>query len=128
MKSIGTGGCRGKNWNTKNCPKFSGRKTLDECAVECKKSDFCTAFHILKPEKDQKFDCLLFSHNDIIAVKGLGGVCYTFSDKPPGQDEEDEAGIDDVDDEEEEDAIIEFSKSWYNVFLSIPKLNVMEGR
>ena len=117
MKSIGIGGCRGKNWNTKNCPKLSGRKTLDECATECRKSDFCTSFHILKPDKNQKFDCLLFSHKDIIAVKGLGGVCYTFSDKLPGQDEDDEAGIDDMSDEEEEDEIIEHCKSLYITFL-----------
>ena len=109
LKQIGIGGCRGKNWDKKNCPKFSGRRTLDGCANECRKSDFCTAFHILKPDESQKFDCLLFSHHDVIAVKGLGGVCYSFSDNAPGQDE-DEAGIDDI--EEEEDTI-EFSKLLY---------------
>ena len=110
LTKIGIGGCRGKNWNTKNCPKFSGRKTLDQCATECRKSDFCTAFHILKPEKDQTFDCLLFSHKEVIAVKGLGGVCYTFSDNLPQQEEDDEAGIDDHDAEEEEDAETEYGK------------------
>ena len=113
LTKIGIGGCRGKNWNTKNCPKFSGRKTLDQCATECRKSDFCTAFHILKPEKDQTFDCLLFSHKEVIAVKGLGGVCYTFSDNLPQQEEDDEAGIDDHDAEEEEDAETEYCKFRY---------------
>ena len=110
MKSVGNGGCRGKGWNTKSCPKFVGRKTLDECAVECRQSEFCTAFHILKPEKDQTFECLLFSHKELIPVKGLGGVCYTFSDKPSTEDQEDEAGLDDLDDEEEEDEKIEISE------------------
>ena len=110
LKSVGNGGCRGKGWNTKSCPKFVGRKTLDDCAIECRQSEFCTAFHILKPEKDQTFDCLLFSHKELIPVKGLGGVCYTFSDKPPSQDQEDEAGLDDLDDEEEEDEKIEISE------------------
>lgn len=108
LKQIGIGGCRGKNWDKKNCPKFLGRRTLDTCAMECRKSDFCTAFHILKPDADQTFDCLLFSHKDVVAVKGLGGVCYTFSDNPPGQEDEDESGIDDIDADDEDDA--EYSK------------------
>ena len=112
MKSVGRGGCRGKNWNTKNCPKFLGRKTLDQCATECRKAEFCTAFHILKPEKDQTFDCLLFSHKELIAVKGLGGVCYTFSDRLPQQIEESELGLDDQDDEEEEEETNVISKSF----------------
>ena len=45
-----------------------------------------------------------------MAVKGLGGVCYTFSDKPPQLEEDDEAGIDDYDAEEEEDAPVQYSK------------------
>ena len=64
----------------------------------------------MKPEKDQTFECLLFSHKEVIAVKGLGGVCYTFSDKPPQQEDDDEAGIDDHDAEEEEDAPVQYSK------------------
>ena len=106
-----------------NCPKDVGRGTLDACAMECRKSDFCTAFHILKPDKDQTFDCLLFSHQDVIAVKGLGGVCYTFSKKPPGQDDEDEAGLDDMDDEEEEDDV-EYSKSHFVNFANYYRGNI----
>ena len=42
----------------------------------------------MKPEEG-KFDCLLFGHREVISVPRLGGVCYTFSDQPP-QDEENE--------------------------------------
>ena len=49
----------------------------------------------------------------MITVKGLGGVCYTFSDKPSQQEEEDEAGIDDHDAEEEEDVVAEYGKCIY---------------
>ena len=52
----------------------------------------------------------MFSHKEVIAVKGLGGVCYTFSDNLPQQEEDDEAGIDDHDAEEEEDAETEYCK------------------
>ena len=52
----------------------------------------------------------MFSHKEVIAVKGLGGVCYTFSDNLPQQEEDDEAGIDDHDAEEEEDAETEYGK------------------
>ena len=88
MIEVGKGGCRGPNWNKKHCPKDLGRKNIDECAEGCLKSEFCTAFHVLKPEADGKFDCLLFGHREVIAVKGLGGFCYTFSDRPPGAPEE----------------------------------------
>ena len=38
---------------------------------------------------------MLFGHREVIAVKGLGGFCYTFSDTPPGAPEE--QGQDDED-------------------------------
>ena len=55
----------------------------------------------------------MFSHKEVIAVTGLGGVCYTFSDNLPQQEEDDEAGIDDYDAEEEEDAETEYCKFRY---------------
>ena len=77
--------------------------TVDECARGCRQADFCTAFHILKPTPDdQKFDCLLFGHKEVVAVRGLGGVCYTFSDTPAGQEDLDDDDIGDEDEEPQE--------------------------
>ena len=78
---IGEGGCRGQEWNKKGCPKLVGRVSLDVCAKECRKSSYCTAFHVLKFDaKDGTYECLMFGHDNVIAVKNLGGTCYTFKD------------------------------------------------
>ena len=91
MYKIGDGGCRGSDWNRKGCPKLLGRFTLDDCASECAKVNYCTAFHVLKFDtKDGKYDCLLFAHKDVIAVKNLGGACYTFKGQNQEETEEEE--------------------------------------
>ena len=40
LTKLGDGGCRGHDWDKKGCPKFLGRKTKNECARECRKSEF----------------------------------------------------------------------------------------
>ena len=40
LTKLGDGGCRGHDWDRKGCPKFLGRKTLTECAWECRRSEF----------------------------------------------------------------------------------------
>ena len=87
---IGEGGCRGQDWNRKGCPKLIGRVTLDACAKECRKSNYCTAFHVLKfDSQDGTHECLIFGHDNVIAVKSLGGECYTFVDTFKVQEDED---------------------------------------
>jgi hypothetical protein len=81
LKLIGDGGCRGKDWNKGVFPVDQGRKSLEACAKACKDNK-CTAFHVLHEEK-AKYDCLLFGHTNVLAVLGLGGQCYTLSDKAP---------------------------------------------
>ena len=123
LMEVGKGGCRGRNWDKKHCPKDHGRKTLDECATACRKSEFCTAFHILKPSRDQKFDCMLFGHKEIIAVPGLGGVCYKFSDKPPGEEETDDDDIGDEDEEEINEKPLKISK--FTRFITFEKMSFL---
>lgn len=91
LVKIGEGGCRGQDWNRKGCPKLIGRVTLDACAKECRKSNYCTAFHVLKfDSQDGTHECLIFGHVNIIAVKSLGGECYTLVDTFKVEDEEEE--------------------------------------
>ena len=91
---IGEGGCRGQDWNRKGCPKLIGRVTLDACAKECRKSSYCTAFHVLKfDSKDGTHECLIFGHDNVIPVKSLGGQCYTFKDASEVEDEHAEEEI-----------------------------------
>ena len=89
LTKIGDGGCRGVDWSKKGCPKFVGRVNLDQCAKECRKHSYCTAFHILKhnPE-DNTHECFLFAHKEVTAVKALGGACYNF-EEPEETEEED---------------------------------------
>jgi len=91
--SVGEGGCRGGGWNKAPFPVDAGRKTVEQCSKTCLENS-CTAFHILH-EEDGKFDCFLFGHKDVLAVKMLGGKCMTLSATPSGSVEEEE------DDEEE---------------------------
>ena len=75
----------------KGCPKLIGRVTLDACAKECRKSSYCTAFHVLKfDSKDGTHECLIFGHDNVIPVKSLGGQCYTFKDASEVEDEHEE--------------------------------------
>ena len=91
LVKIGEGGCRGQDWNRKGCPKLIGRVTLDACAKECRKSSYCTAFHVLKfDSKDGTHECLIFGHDNVIPVKSLGGQCYTFKDASEVEDEHEE--------------------------------------
>ena len=106
LVKIGEGGCRGQDWNRKGCPKLIGRVTLDACAKECRKSNYCTAFHVLKfDSQDGTHECLIFGHVNIIAVKSLGGECYTLVDTSKVEDEE-----------EEEENQIGKQKYMYNLF------------
>merc|ERR1711892_1592672 len=96
---VGLGGCRGKNWNQPPYPVNQGRLSKANCAKVCLKSE-CSAFHMLHPEDDGTAECFLYGHEELIPVKGLGGTCYTLSDKAPSA-----AGSDDDDSEEEEQEI-----------------------
>merc|ERR1712106_316041 len=96
---VGLGGCRGKNWNQPPYPVNQGRLSKANCAKVCLKSE-CSAFHMLHPEDDGTAECFLYGHEELIPVKGLGGTCYTLSDKAPSA-----AGSDDDDAEEEEQAV-----------------------
>merc|ERR1712106_831308 len=96
---VGLGGCRGKNWNQPPYPVNQGRLSKANCAKVCLKSE-CSAFHMLHPEDDGTAECFLYGHEELIPVKGLGGTCYTLSDKAPSA-----AGSSDDDAEEEEQAV-----------------------
>merc|ERR1711892_1388782 len=96
---VGLGGCRGKNWNQPPYPVNQGRLSKANCAKVCLKSE-CSAFHMLHPEDDGTAECFLYGHEELIPVKGLGGTCFTLSDKAPSA-----AGSDDDDSEEEEQAV-----------------------
>ena len=88
MLKIGDGGCRGTDWSKKGCPKFVGRVKPGLCAKECRKHSYCTAFHILKHDpKDNTYECYLFAHKDVTAVKALEGECYTFTEKEEPEEE-----------------------------------------
>ena len=52
---------------------------------------------MLYPEDDGTAECFLYGHKELYPVKGLGGTCYSLSDKPPTV-----AGAYDDDEEEEE--------------------------
>lgn len=87
---MGEGGCRGLDWNRKGCPKFVGRVSLAKCGQECGKVSYCSAFHVLKhDEKDDTYECFLFGHKDVVAVKSLGGTCYALKAKQETEDEQD---------------------------------------
>ena len=76
---IGNGGCRGENWDGGDWPKaIKGDKSLDECCQMCMKDAECKGFHLVKSKKPNatKRPCLLFGHQNLVAVKGLGGECY----------------------------------------------------
>jgi len=96
---VGLGGCRGKNWNQPPYPVNQGRLSKANCAKVCLKSE-CSAFHMLHPEDDGTAECFLYGHEELIPVKGLGGTCYTLSDKAPSA-----AGSDDDDDDEEQQVL-----------------------
>jgi hypothetical protein len=90
---VGQGGCRGKNWNQPPFPVKQGRLSTANCAKVCLKSD-CSAFHMLYPEDDGTAECFLYGHKELIPVKGLGGTCYSLSDKAPtvsGSSDDDDA-------------------------------------
>lgn len=95
--TVGEGGCRGKEWGKAPWPVDAGRLTTEQCAKSCLEKS-CTGFHILK-EKDGTFECLLFGHNDVLAVKSLGGKCLKLSDTPSVESDADA----EEDDEEELD-------------------------
>jgi hypothetical protein len=55
----------------------------------------CTAFHRLHETESGQADCLLFGHTELLAVRGLGGICHRLADKPaskgqPAEDDEDD--------------------------------------
>ena len=88
LVKIGDGGCRGLDWNKAGCPKFVGRVNLQECAKECRRTTYCTAFHVLKHDKkDDTHECFIFGHKEVIAVKQLGGTCYTLKAKEEDEEE-----------------------------------------
>ena len=93
---VGEGGCRGNGWNKAPYPVDTGRKTIEECGKACLENS-CTAFHVLH-EDDGKYDCFLFGHKDVLAVKMLGGECKTLSTSASASGEEE----DDEDEEEVE--------------------------
>ena len=78
--TVGEGGCRGKEWNKAPWPVDAGRLSTEKCAKACLVQS-CSGFHILK-EEEGTFECLLFGHQDVLAVKGLGGKCLKLSDSP----------------------------------------------
>ena len=80
--AVGEGGCRGKNWRSAPWPIDAGVKSLAACAQACLEQS-CTAFHQLHEVEDSgQAECFLFGNAEVLAVRGLGGVCYRLSDKP----------------------------------------------
>jgi len=96
---VGAGGCRGKNWNQPPFPINQGRLSKENCAKVCIKND-CSCFHMLYPEEDGTAECFLFGHKEVFPVRGLGGMCYSLSDKAPSV-----SGLYDEDDDEEDQEI-----------------------
>merc|ERR1711915_151652 len=96
---VGAGGCRGKNWNQPPFPINQGRLSKENCVKVCIKND-CTCFHMLYPEEDGTAECFLFGHKEVFPVRGLGGMCYSLSDKAPSV-----SGLYDEDDDEEDQEI-----------------------
>ena len=90
LHPVGPGGCRGEEWASDDgdWPKWKGRQTFDACALACAKDDDCSAIHVLREDEEEKtFECLLFDHDDVIAVGALGGGCFELEDEPQGVEE-----------------------------------------
>ena len=68
---IGAGGCRGSGWDKGSWPVTAGKQSRDSCSALCQAQEGCTAFSLSKSE-----DCFLFGHDNVAAVKSLGGECY----------------------------------------------------
>ena len=64
-KLLGKGMCRGDGWQTEPWPLVRGRKTQEECFESCKNRKGCTAFEIGPPRKKDRYQCLLFGHDDV---------------------------------------------------------------
>ncbi len=76
---LGTGLCRGRNWQKNGWPKDEGVETFEDCHNECRKLDSCTAFDLTPTEIRNKFRCYLFGHGDIMpatATSFASSNCY----------------------------------------------------
>merc|ERR1712106_1064687 len=82
---IGAGGCRGDGWSEGSWPVTAGKQSRESCSALCQVQEGCTSFSLSKSE-----DCFLFGHDDITAVKSLGGECYKIIKSADGNAEDNE--------------------------------------
>ena len=65
------GACRGEGWSNEPWPLTRGRKTLEECYEVCKNRKGCTSFELGPPKKKDKYQCILYGHEDVDVANSL---------------------------------------------------------
>ena len=82
VELLGKGACRGQGWQDGLWPLARGRRSLADCAAECKKTQGCVAFDLSNKE-GAKYDCLLLGHRDVLPASALAAKCYVIKGAKP---------------------------------------------
>jgi hypothetical protein len=82
VELLGQGACRGQGWQDGQWPLARGRRSLADCAAECKKTRGCVAFDLSNKE-GAKYDCLLLGHPGVLAASALAAKCYIIKGAKP---------------------------------------------
>jgi len=101
---LGSGRCRGQNWQDGKWPQLGGSQTAADCAAKCRALVGCKAFDLACGE-GKKFTCTFYGHRNIVptgASQSMSGACYSISDSLAEEEEEVEENAG-----EEEDMIID---------------------
>ena len=77
MIEIGSGLCRGPEWQSEKWPIVKGQIKAQDCANSCAAKKGCTAFD-LSEKVGNKFTCFLYGHKDVEPASGVKGHCYTY--------------------------------------------------
>ena len=78
MIEIGSGLCRGPEWQSGKWPIVKGSISAQDCANSCATKKGCTAFDLSEKE-GSKFSCFLYGHKDVEPASGLKG-CLIWKD------------------------------------------------
>merc|ERR1712089_70210 len=62
---LGSGRCRGQNWQDGRWPELGGSQTAADCAAKCRKLVGCKAFDLACGE-GKKFTCTFYGHRNIV--------------------------------------------------------------
>ena len=103
MIEIGSGLCRGPDWQSGNWPVVKGSISAQECANACAAKKGCTAFD-LSSKVGSKFNCFLYGHKDVEPASAIKGHCYTYKGNPDTEELANEEHLDEIEDQEDEKA------------------------